>query len=272
MTDQRAVAEAALENEASAEFLGRWSRLVSTTNWEKGRIISEWRAALEESQATAAERSDETWSRLVGNLTPQHAGRLRRTYDRFGSVTENYTGLYWSHFQAALDWNDAEMWLEGALLNSWSVAKMRETRAEAHGNNPEDEPELSAESLDEDSGDAPAPTEPLLAETAVVQDVGGEDLPSGDESADSEGVQAAGKSPAQTAAARETDLAEDAHAAPAAQPLADLPTLPDDLADAFDAFKVAIVRHRLDGWQEVTVDETLAALSALRELALAPSE
>ena len=32
--------------EAAAEYVGRWNRLVSTTNWEKGRIVSEWREAL----------------------------------------------------------------------------------------------------------------------------------------------------------------------------------------------------------------------------------
>ena len=32
--------------QTSTEYLGRWNRLVSTTNWEKGRIIYEWRQAL----------------------------------------------------------------------------------------------------------------------------------------------------------------------------------------------------------------------------------
>ena len=27
-------------------FVGQWNRLVSTTNWEKGRIICQWRDAL----------------------------------------------------------------------------------------------------------------------------------------------------------------------------------------------------------------------------------
>ena len=35
---------------ASATYLGRWHRLVSTTNWEKGRIIHEWRQALIDSR------------------------------------------------------------------------------------------------------------------------------------------------------------------------------------------------------------------------------
>ncbi len=39
---------------ASSEYLGRWNRLVSTTNWEKGRIVAEWREALIEAGAPAA--------------------------------------------------------------------------------------------------------------------------------------------------------------------------------------------------------------------------
>src|SRR5687767_12291642 len=115
-------------DEATAPFLGRWNRLVSTTNWEKGCIIHDWRDALIASDAPAAEYSDDAWSSRVGSVTPQHVGRLRRVFDRFGNAHDNYAGLYWSHFQAAIDWNDAEMWLEGAVQNRWSVAAMRRER------------------------------------------------------------------------------------------------------------------------------------------------
>ncbi len=36
---------------ASLPFVGRWNQLVSNTNWEKGRIIYQWREALRESGA-----------------------------------------------------------------------------------------------------------------------------------------------------------------------------------------------------------------------------
>src|SRR5215213_4486999 len=44
--------------EASSPFVGRWSRLVSTTNWEKGRIIDEWRRSLVDDGLPVAEYSD----------------------------------------------------------------------------------------------------------------------------------------------------------------------------------------------------------------------
>ena len=75
---------------ASQPYVGQWSRLVSTTNWEKGRIIVEWREALVSQGLPVAEYSDEAWGRLVGGVTGQHVGRLRRI---FASTPENHTPL-----------------------------------------------------------------------------------------------------------------------------------------------------------------------------------
>ena len=116
-------------DQASEVFLGQWKRLVSTTNWDKGRIIYEWRQALIETGAAQGEYSDEAWSQRVASVTPQHVGRLRRVFERFAQVRESYDGLYWSHFQAALDWPDAEMWLEGAVQSDWSISEMRAARS-----------------------------------------------------------------------------------------------------------------------------------------------
>ncbi len=116
--------------ETSDEYIGRWNRLVSTTNWEKGRIIIQWRQALNQAGALLAEYTDEAWAQLVHGVSPQHVGRLRRVYERFGNAYEQYAGLYWSHFYSALDWPDAEMWLEGAVQKGWSISQMRCKREE----------------------------------------------------------------------------------------------------------------------------------------------
>ena len=71
---------------ASQPYLGRWNLLVSTTNWEKGRIISDWRQTLIDAGAPAQEYSDDAWSRRVGGVSGQHVGRLRRVFERFGAV------------------------------------------------------------------------------------------------------------------------------------------------------------------------------------------
>ena len=68
-------------------------------------------------------------------------GRLRRVFQRFGTTQQDYAGLFWSHFFAALDWNDAEMWLEGAVQNGWSVSAMRRQRWETLDGTPDTEPQ-----------------------------------------------------------------------------------------------------------------------------------
>ena len=87
----------------SQPFVGRWERLVSRTNWEKGRIIQQWRETLIAAGAPAVEYSDEAWSQRVKGVTGQHVGRLRRVALRFGGVFPKYKGLHWSHFQAAIE-------------------------------------------------------------------------------------------------------------------------------------------------------------------------
>lgn len=262
-------ASAAVE-ERSGEFLARWNRLVSTTNWEKGRIIFEWRTSLVESDASVGDYSDESWSRRVGNVSSQHVGRLRRTYERFGDQYEQYPGLFWSHFQAALDWADAEMWLEGAATSGWSVSQMRAQRWEAIGApaelKPRDEDVITAE-LDEDSQPEQPPAASIAEEVAEVRDVGDESSPPFDEldaepSDDGEANDDVGLPSA----------VEQTVAAPPVRPFENLAKLPDDLADAVESMKLAIVSHKLTGWSDVSCDDVLRALDALKQLAEAPSE
>jgi hypothetical protein len=54
------------------------------------------------------------------------------------------------------------------------------------------------------------------------------------------------------------------------RPFADLSFLPLDLEDAMEAFKVAILRHKLGGWREVSAEAVLQSLDALKELVVSP--
>ena len=256
---------------ASQPFIGRWQRLVSTTNWEKGRIITEWRTALVAAGAAVAEYADEAWARRVGGVTGQHVGRLRRVYQRFGQACADYAGLYWSHFQAALDWDDAELWLEGAVASAWSVADMRGKRWEAMGalaaERPRDEDIVVAE-VDED-------VVPPLDQDSVSSNAPGSSaeppsrpLPEGPDFGDEEGVRPAGREPAGAAIFADEPPGE---AVPFVRPFENLAELPEDLAEAFEAFKLAILRHKTDQWRQISREDVLASLDALKELALAPS-
>jgi hypothetical protein len=260
--------QAAVVVEASTEYVGRWNRLVSTTNWEKGRIISEWRAALQQADAPAASYTDDAWSQQVGGVTPQHVGRLRRVYERFGAAHEQYPGLYWSHFQAALDWPDAEMYLQGAVESDWSVAQMRNQRWEAMGGEPElrpQEADIVASELDEDvsaRNDSALPTE--ISES-IAEVHGADDFSEYDESEAAPFDDASSASDTMGAAV-------DAPSAPLLRPFESLPPLPADLKEAFELMKLAILAHKVCGWAEIARDDVLSVLESLKQLALAPAE
>jgi len=55
------------------------------------------------------------------------------------------------------------------------------------------------------------------------------------------------------------------------RPFAELPRLPDDVAEAFEAFKLVILRHKTARFKEISQADLIATLDALKELALAPS-
>lgn len=263
------------DEQASQSYLGQWNRLISTTNWEKGRIIHEWRAALMESGTAATDYSDENWSRMVGGVTGQHTGRLRRVFERFGDVYRQYDGLFWSHFQASLDWEDAEMWLEGSIQNHWSVSAMRRERWETMGAVVGEEPrveDILAVEVDEDFSDD--------------DDAGGDRSPDSEQRA-ADGMPAEARSPAgpdfgdeHDVPPRDTETGDADYEAASGdearddsvRPFADLAELPEDLTTAFEAFQLAILRHKSQQWQEISLDDVLASLDALKAMALAPAQ
>ena len=254
---------------ASQPYVGRWSRLVSTTNWEKGRIITQWRESLISQGLSVAEYSDEAWSQLVGGVTGQHVGRLRRVWQRFGDASQQYAGLYWSHFQAALDWNDAEMWLEGAVQNGWSVALMRDQRWQTLGSLDSERPQpqdVAASETDEDFDSSRKQSPIPHTITGEYDDVhsgpriegpdfGDDDLPSRNGNA--------------SGATWETALP--GTPVELVRPFEALPNLPDDLAEAFENMKLAILHHKADDWQKIAAADVLRTLDALKSLVTAPS-
>jgi len=247
-------------DDASRPFVGQWHTLLSTTNWEKGQILSDWRAAKEKSGEEVSAYSDEAWAQLVGEVTSQHVGRLRRVFDRFGSVQSEYEGLYWSHFHAALDWDDPEIWLEGALHQGWSISRMRRQREMAHG----EAEEAGGENVTQSriTGEEVATvTDPGMAASAA----GAADRPTDASAEDASDAPFDDQSnPEMTAAEKSTPAKH--------RPFEELAELPDDLADAFESMKLAILHHKLTSWEAVSREDLLSALDALKQLAVAPSE
>ena len=255
--------------ELAVPFVGQWNQLISTTNWEKGRIISDWRAALIDSGADASQYSDEAWTRRVGGVTAPHVGRLRRVYDRFASTYESYDGLYWSHFLAAMDWDDAPLWLEGASKENWSVSGMREQRWQAHGAVESNRPtnsQIVEVDLDEDvDPDGPAQggrTKEYGDEPGVASGKSYEDADFGDEEELMSLAGAGGEGAGGIGQITDPDQAPNT----TVQPFAGLPELPDDLSDSVESFKLAILRHKTSKWENVsaeTVEKYLQAFAVL---------
>ena len=243
-------------------FIGQWNQLISTTNWEKGEIIHRWRTALIENEVSASQYSDEAWSQMVGGVTPQHVGRLRRAFERFGHVYKEYEGVYWSHFYASLDWDDAEMWLEGAVQNKWSVSRMRQQRWETLGKvgeAPNASEIVSSETAEEAQSLA-------LAENTRSNDRDyiegpvheGPDWGDDDKSAESK------SNPTDSEASEDPASSSKPHAI---RPFESFTDLPDDVMEIANSFKVAIIRHKSDQWKEISQEDMTGLLDALKQLA-----
>jgi len=255
------VALSPMIDELSQEFVGSWNRLVSQTNWDKGRVIFAWRTKLMQADAPQQAYTDEDWSRRVGNVSPQHVGRLRRVFERFGDTRANYQNLYWSHFQVALDWDDAEMWLEGAVQNRWSVAAMRISRCEALGIPVDKKPIIDAE-MDEDVN--PRNDSDLHA-GAHFGEVGlaAEKTRKGDHDEDDDEL---GKGKRYR---EKQDYISDPNSPSTGELLSGLKKidkLPDDLKDAFEQLKIAILSHKLTEWKEADPKQVASLLDDLKTL------
>ena len=187
--------------------------------------------------------------------------------DRFESTYESFNGLYWSHFLAALDWEDAPMWLQGAVEEGWSVSIMRQKRWEAEGavesKRPTDSQVVEVE-LDEDVvlpaqgggrekdyGDSPDGV--ATGPTYEGPDFGDEEeLSSLSGGKDSTG-----------GAAAISEVDESGEATSPVQPFVGLPEVPDDLSDAIETLKLTLLRLKTDGWRDVDVDTVQKYLDAI---------
>jgi hypothetical protein len=252
--------------QASEPFVGQWNRLVSTTNWEKGRIICEWRESLLTQGAAVTDYSDEAWAQLVGGVTSQHVGRLRRVFQRFGDNFDQYPGLFWSHFQASLDWDDAPMWLEGAIQNDWSVSQMRGKRWETLGTPAAEQRAELDQASEFDSVPAMSASadikEPEITTAAATPKTTSVKSLATDSETDEVADDEDGDAPFDDAPAAKTTAKRQALNV-------NVELLPDDLADAFEQFKLAIIAQRREGWRDVTPETVIECLDALKELAMA---
>jgi len=263
-----------LIDQLSEPVVGKWNVLVSQTNWEKGALILQWRNELMAAGLSNTVYSDEAWARRVGNATAQHVGRLRRTAERFGEESRNFSELYWSHFYAALEWDDAELWLEGAVQNDWSVAQMRMQRWEAIGGTTDQTPrdaDVYVVELDEEAY-SPIPQDRIEGRTATI---GAADAIEGfDASSVAAPVSASEppkkKEPSKKDRMKQTELDGTIPATgEILMSLKGIAEFPVDLAESLELLKVAILNHKLAGWKSIPAERVCRSLEDLKNLAVA---
>src|SRR3954447_26418874 len=107
--------------ETEHDLISRAQVAVSQCNWVVGECAQTW------TQKYARGRTDGDFAALLG-LTADQVYQRRRVWETFADVYASYPGLKWSHFYAALNWDDAPECLQWADENQSTVAEMKAWR------------------------------------------------------------------------------------------------------------------------------------------------
>ncbi|GIX03318.1 MAG: hypothetical protein KatS3mg113_0324 [Planctomycetaceae bacterium] len=134
--------EISLEREAETEtsLIERAQRAISHCAWEVGACAALW------TQRYARGRTDADFGLLIG-LSADQVYQRRRVWETFSDVYQQYPHLKWSHFYAALNWDDAAECLQWAEEQQATVAEMRAWRRMQRGEDLSQPAEDEAEQL-----------------------------------------------------------------------------------------------------------------------------
>mgnify|MGYP006969349020 FL=1 len=168
--------------ETEEQLIQRAQRALSHCNWEIGECAFAW------TKRFARGRTDGDFGAAVG-LSGDQVYQRRRVWEAFHDVHERYTELKWSHFYAALNWDDSAECLQWAQDMSATVAEMKAWRRAQHG-----------EDLTAPADESPAPlssVEILVPEAGMVRDPdpsdsGGRDRSNGAHEREQESLAVAG--------------------------------------------------------------------------------
>lgn len=144
--------------ETEEQLVSRAQLALSSCNWTIGECATLW------TKRYAKGRTDAAFGEMVG-ISGDQAYQRRRVWETFGDVREEYTKLKWSHFYAAVTWDDAAACLAWAEEMEATVAEMRAWRRAQHG---EDLSVAGDAALDDAPFDSTG--EYLSVETGIVRD------------------------------------------------------------------------------------------------------
>jgi len=112
--------------ETEDQLIQRAQHALSRCNWEIGECAATW------TKRFSRGRTDADFGALIG-LSGDQVYQRRRVWETFNDVHERYNELKWSHFYAALNWDDAAECLQWAQDMSATVAEMKAWRRAQHG-------------------------------------------------------------------------------------------------------------------------------------------
>ena len=154
-------AEAAPKQETEEQLVVRAQQALSRCNWEIGECAALW------TQRYAKGRTDADFGAQIG-LSGDQVYQRRRVWESFADVRSEYPQLKWSHFYAAINWEDAAECLQWANDLGATVAEMKAWRRSQHGE------DLSESRSEDEEAPFGLDDEPqyITAATGMVQDVG----------------------------------------------------------------------------------------------------
>lgn len=124
---QAAEAEAAAERMESEEQLVHRARVAtSDASWTVGECAHLW------TERFSRGRTDADFAKLIG-MSAESVAQRRRVFSTFGDVRKSYRGLRFSHFRAAVSWDDSAECLAWACENAASWEEMTAWRRMQHG-------------------------------------------------------------------------------------------------------------------------------------------
>ena len=143
------------QNGSEEQLVSRAIDAVSQCRWVVGECAAQW------TQRYARGRTDADFGLLIG-LSGDQIYQRRRVWEAFADVRAMFTQLKWSHFYAALTWEDAQDCLYWADENRATVAEMKAWRRAQRGE------DLTAEAEVPEAGEHFLQYSPH--ETVAVQD------------------------------------------------------------------------------------------------------
>lgn len=176
--------------ETENQLVERAQQALNRCNWEIGECAAKW------TKKYARGRSDADFGALIG-LSGDQVFQRRRVWETFSDVCESYPALRWSHFYAAINWDDAAECFAWANEMQATVAEMKAWRRAQHGE------DLTAPAADDPSGLALSTLEFLPAGAGLVRDP--DEFRNGDGSGNGRRESLRGRDAVQVGAAREAE-------------------------------------------------------------------